>query len=91
MLWCSPYTVDITSAARLGANELEIEVTNLWWNRLVGDAKYPGGFPDGRGGFTGDAPKTFTTHTAWGPREELEPSGLLGPVRLQVERHVPLP
>ncbi len=91
VLWCSPYAVDITGAARPGANAIEIEVTNLWWNRLVGDAKYPGGFPDGRGGFTGDAAKTFTTHKAWGPREELEPSGLLGPVQLQVERHVPLP
>lgn len=89
--WCPPYAVDITDAVRPGANEIEVEVTNLWWNRLVGDAKYPGGFPDGRGGFTGQAPRTFTTHKAWGPREELEPSRLLGPVRVQVERHAPLP
>ena len=61
--WCEPYEVEISpSVLRRGANVLEIEFTNVWANRLVGDeqkppdcdfakAPYPGGryltrFPD---------------------------------------------
>jgi hypothetical protein len=39
--WLPPYEIDITKAARRGANTLTIEVTNLWVNRLVGDEFLP--------------------------------------------------
>ncbi len=39
--WTTPYRVDITTALKEGANELVIEVTNTWANRLIGDYALP--------------------------------------------------
>lgn len=36
-IWASPWTLDITPYVLPGNNELRIEVTNSWNNRLVGD------------------------------------------------------
>ena len=36
-LWKPPYRVDITDAVRSDLIDLEIRVTNLWPNRLIGD------------------------------------------------------
>ncbi len=35
--WHVPFRVDVTSALKPGPNKLEIEVTNTWANRLIGD------------------------------------------------------
>jgi hypothetical protein len=40
-LWKPPFTCDITTAAKPGANTLSIEVVNLWVNRLIGDEQEP--------------------------------------------------
>lgn len=40
-LWAPPFRVDITRAVRPGVNDLEIEVTDLWPNRLIGDEQQP--------------------------------------------------
>lgn len=40
-LWRPPFTVDITDALLAGDNTLEIDVTNLWVNRMVGDEQEP--------------------------------------------------
>jgi hypothetical protein len=39
--WKPPYRLDISEAAQPGSNRLEIEVTNLWPNRLIGDEYLP--------------------------------------------------
>lgn len=39
--WLAPYNLDITSALQEGENNLIIEVTNQWTNRLIGDEKLP--------------------------------------------------
>jgi hypothetical protein len=40
-LWKPPFCCDATPALREGGNELEIRVTNLWPNRLIGDELFP--------------------------------------------------
>jgi hypothetical protein len=39
--WFRPLRLNISSALREGENQLEIEVVNLWVNRLIGDEQYP--------------------------------------------------
>jgi hypothetical protein len=39
--WKPPYRVDVTDAVRPGDNDLEIRVTSLWPNRLIGDEHLP--------------------------------------------------
>ena len=71
IVWKTPFRVDVTSALKPGANALEIKVTNLWVNRLIGD-KQPG------------VTKTYT-YTAvefYQADSPLLPSGLLGPVKM---------
>lgn len=71
VLWKPPYRVDITDAATPGANKIEVLVTNVWKNRLVGDAKLP-------------VPSrlTWTFYPFYKADDSLVDSGLLGPVRL---------
>jgi hypothetical protein len=40
-LWMPPYQIDVSEALRPGANALELRVTNLWPNRLIGDEQFP--------------------------------------------------
>jgi hypothetical protein len=40
-VWKEPYRLDVTDFVRAGANTLEIAVTNLWTNRLIGDEFLP--------------------------------------------------
>ena len=68
--WHPPYRVDITAAAKPGANTLEIKVSNLWVNRLIGDLQ------------PGAKKYTFTVMPTYEADAPLRPSGLLGPVRL---------
>ncbi len=39
--WKEPYQLDVTEAVHAGANTLEVSVTNLWPNRLIGDEHLP--------------------------------------------------
>ncbi|GAA4006105.1 glycosyl hydrolase [Sphingomonas humi] len=40
-VWKEPYRLDITDAVRPGRNDISIAVTNLWANRMIGDAALP--------------------------------------------------
>ena len=41
IMWKAPFLLDITSALHPGDNKMEIEVTNLWPNRMIGDEQEP--------------------------------------------------
>lgn len=71
-VWHAPHRIDIGAAAKRGANRLEIKVANTWVNRLIGDAQ------------PGATKLTFTTIPTYNAGSALRPSGLIGPVTLQV-------
>jgi hypothetical protein len=73
--WTKPYQVDITKAVKPGNNKLEIKVVNTWMNRLVGDSKLPA------------AQRKTAVHYGPGPTTGLEPSGLLGPVKIDLVKY----
>jgi hypothetical protein len=76
VLWKPPYRIDVSGLIRPGVNQLEIKVTNLWVNRLIGDAQ-----PNAQ---SGAKPRyTVTPSPAYEPNAPLLPSGLIGPVRLE--------
>ncbi|MBC3758716.1 discoidin domain-containing protein [Hyunsoonleella sp. SJ7] len=39
--WIAPHTLNVTDVLKEGENALEIQVTNQWTNRLIGDEKLP--------------------------------------------------
>jgi len=41
VVWTTPFIVKITEAAVPGTNQIDIEVANLWPNRLIGDEQFP--------------------------------------------------
>jgi alpha-L-rhamnosidase/F5/8 type C domain len=67
--WKKPFKLDITDALKKGDNTIDIKVTNLWVNRLIGDAQ-----PDVK------EKTTFTTMPFYQADAPLLPSGLMGPV-----------
>jgi len=71
VVWKSPFKVDITDALQVGENQLEVQVTNLWVNRLIGDMQ-----PDVTEKIT------YTTMPFYKAESQLLSSGLLGPVRI---------
>ena len=75
IVWTSPWSVDITAAVKQKGNQLEIDVINLWPNRLTGDAALP--------------PAQRLTHTNIEIKKDapLLPSGLLGPVAIRKIHH----
>jgi hypothetical protein len=96
VLWWPPFRLDVTDAVRPGDNQLEVRVTNLWVNRLVGDEQLPDDI--GWQGITFNKwpewlvkgtprpeprRKTFTTWHHNTKDTPLIPSGLMGPVMLR--------
>ncbi|VGO13630.1 hypothetical protein PDESU_02187 [Pontiella desulfatans] len=93
--WKPPFLVELTDAVRPGKNTLEVKVSNLWVNRLIGDEQFPDdtGFSyEGLAAlpewFAKNKPrpepgrKTFTTAKYYDKKDSLMPSGLVGPVSL---------
>jgi len=108
-LWHKPFRVEISEALRKGANTLEVDVTNLWINRLIGDEQHPAdckydnvdmkwytnkALTEWPEWITSGKERpvkeriTFTTWKHWDAGDKLQPSGLIGPVKLQCSRLV---
>ena len=101
-LWKAPFRIDISEYVKLGRNALEVKVTNLWSNRLIGDEKEPLDY-ERRGNKTKALPswlsnpesrdskrQTFSSWKHWKKDDELKMSGLLGPVQLQFYKKIKL-
>jgi len=69
-LWCYPYSVNLSNALKKGENVLEVDVTNPWWNRLIGDKQ------------ANAKQYTWTAYSNWNAKDPLLPAGLLGPVTI---------
>jgi hypothetical protein len=90
VIWTAPWRVDITDLLK-NENHLEIEVANLWVNRLIGDEKLPDdGIKDGKwpdwlikGQPRTSGRYTFSTFHPYKANSPLFKSGLAGPVTLQ--------
>jgi len=73
ILWKPPFRADVTRALHAGTNRVEVRVTNLWPNRMIGDLQ-PGVTQT----------YTFTDFRPFTKDSRLLESGLLGPVRLEL-------
>lgn len=103
ILWTPPFAVDVTDVLKPGPNQLEIDVVNLWPNRLIGDEQLPEDSdrnPDGTlkswpawvldGNPSPTGRSTFSMWRLWKKDDALLPSGLLGPVKLRSSQIVPI-
>ena len=95
ILWKAPFRVEAGHAFRAGENRLEVRVTNLWVNRMIGDEQLPEDSdrtPDGQlkawppwvlqGKPSPAGRHTFGTYRMWKKDSPLQESGLLGPVEV---------
>ncbi len=70
-LWMYPWTLNISKLIKQGANTIEIEVANLWRNRLIYDSR-----------LSKEQRYTWTIVSDIRQDEIPPPSGLIGPVRI---------
>lgn len=91
VVWTAPWQVDITGTVKQKGNKLEIEVANLWANRLIGDEQLPDdGIKNGKwpewllqGKPRTSGRYTFTTYKHYKKDAPLLSSGLIGPVTIR--------
>ena len=75
VLWKAPFrTADIKPLLKEGDNLLEIKVTNVWRNRMIGDVQ------------PGEKHPVTAIRRFYKSTDKLLPSGLLGPVRIITEQ-----
>jgi hypothetical protein len=75
-VWTKPFRVDISGDLKTGDNTLQIKVVNSWYNRVAGDELSSG------------KPRFTSTNIDLDNdlrKIRLEPSGLIGPVRIMEE------
>ena len=95
-LWKAPFRTYIDAYLIPGKNTLEVSVTNLWTNRLIGDESLTLDYKR-KGDKIKELPEWLLEHTErpsnrttfsswkhWRKEDKLLTSGLLGPVKLRV-------
>lgn len=94
-LWQAPFKIDLNGVVVPGVNQIEVNVTNLWPNRLIGDEhlpsdakrkgpvvkQWPQWLLDGSDRDSGRI--GFSPYRHWKKDSPLKPSGLLGPVKIR--------
>ena len=74
ILWKSPYRIDLGTILKPGENELEIEVANLWVNRMIGDEQLPEDSERKKGEW-GPGMRTLTRWPKWLLEGKPSPTG----------------
>lgn len=70
-VWTAPYRINVSGKLHIGQNKIEITVVNTWKNRLIGDYALS------------EKDRIVHSENAYlNAKTTLQPSGLLGPVRL---------
>lgn len=100
-LWRAPYRLDITDAVHAGENQIEVRVTNLWINRMIGDENLPEDGDRNSDGTLKSWPnwlakglpsptgrRSFSSWKLWRKNDPLAPSGILGPAKIVVAADV---
>ncbi|MEJ2195544.1 MAG: hypothetical protein P8X73_11895 [Ignavibacteriaceae bacterium] len=77
--WKPPYTFDVTDVLRTGENFLDIEITNQWTNRIIGDSML-----DEKQKILNERKDAIYF---FGPQPALEESGLIGQVTIKTIRN----
>jgi hypothetical protein len=90
VVWTAPFRLKISDAVVAGENKIDIEVANLWPNRLIGDEQkpddgivknqWPEWLKNGTARTSGRF--TFTTFKFYIKDSKLLKSGLMGPVKI---------
>lgn len=73
-IWMFPWILEVKGLLKTGKNNIEVEVANLWRNRMIFDSRLP--LKDRY---------TWTIVSDAKPDEAPPPSGLLGPVTLKID------
>lgn len=81
ILWTKPFVLDIHEFVKEGNNDLQINITNMWVNRLTGDMQLA---PDKRYCKTNQPDDIYKVASGWTGDEaySVQDAGLIGPVKL---------
>ncbi len=93
VVWCAPWTAAVREAFRAGKNEIAVRYVNNWHNLLIGECGRPAAsrltqsnvrcWERPRQGNPKNPWKLDPTlYSGYCPNDPLQPSGLLGPVRI---------
>jgi hypothetical protein len=82
VLWTKPFRIDIHDFVKVGANTVQIKITNMWINRLTGDLGLP---PERRFCQTNRPPESRYYSEAGDETYRVQRAGLIGPVTLEIE------
>ncbi len=82
VLWTKPYQLNIQDLVQEGENKLEVNITNLWINRLTGDINLPEGEKFCK---TNRPPYTEPDTRNEDKTYHIQTSGLLGPVNIEMQ------
>ncbi len=80
ILWTKPYSLNIEEFVKEGENKLEVQITNLWINRLTGDIN----LPEEEKFCRTNRPPVIDNDTGYDDLTwRIQTSGLLGPVTIK--------